>query len=113
MTHTQDKLDKCMHYTANGLVWTLMLGSQIAYAQSAGIGGAFSGVTEIFRSIANLLIFEWGYYIGIISLAIQGYRWKTGKIGLNELLTWAFGIVLVFFAPAIVTEIKSRSSGVV
>ena len=62
----------------------------------------FGGVTDFLRNIANLLIMEWGYYIGIITLAIQGYRWKIGSIDLMQLGGWGLGIGLVFFAPNIV-----------
>jgi len=72
----------------------------------------FSGVTEFLKSIANLLILEWGYYIGIITLAIQGYRWKTGRIDLMELGGWGLGIGLVFFAPNIVADLKSHAGSI-
>jgi len=71
-----------------------------------------SGVTDFLRSIANLLILEWGYYIGIITLAIQGYRWKTGRIDLMELGGWGLGIGLVFFAPNIVSDLKSHAGSI-
>ncbi|WP_017166688.1 TrbC/VirB2 family protein, partial [Xanthomonas phaseoli] len=63
------------------------------------------------KSITQLLIYEWGYYIGIITLAIQGYRWKSGRIDLMTLGGWGLGIGLVFFAPNIVADLKARSSG--
>lgn len=71
----------------------------------------FGGVTEFLKSITSLLIFEWGYYIGIITLAIQGYRWKTGRIDLMQLGGWGLGIALVLFAPNIVGDLKSRAGG--
>ena len=71
----------------------------------------FGGLTEILKTIVNLVIFEWGYYIGIITLAVQGYRWKTGRIDLMQLGGWGFGIALVFFAPNIVGELRSKAGG--
>ncbi|RWA37002.1 TrbC/VirB2 family protein [Xylella fastidiosa] len=104
-----DKVDVLLSYTAHALMFTLMFLPQFAYAQDAS--GTFSGITAFLRSITNLLIYEWGYYIGIITLAIQGYRWKTGRIDLMQLGGWGLGIGLVFFAPNIVSDLKSRSSG--
>lgn len=83
-----------------------ILAPEYAWAADAS---PFSGVTDFLRSIANLLILEWGYYIGIITLAIQGYRWKTGRIDLMELGGWGLGIGLVFFAPNIVSDLKTHA----
>lgn len=84
---------------------------QLAHAQS--VGGTFGGITDFLKSIAQLLIYEWGYYIGIITLAIQGYRWKTGRIDLMQLGGWGLGIALVFFAPNIVSDLRARSGGAI
>jgi len=78
----------------------------------AADASSFSGVTDFLHSIANLLIMEWGYYIGIITLAIQGYRWKTGRIDLMELGGWGLGIGLVFFAPNIVSDLRSHAGSI-
>jgi len=83
----------------------------LAHAQS--IGGTFGGITDFLKAIAQLLIYEWGYYIGIITLAIQGYRWKTGRIDLMQLGGWGLGIALVFFAPNIVSDLRARSGGAI
>ncbi|AMV01002.1 MULTISPECIES: TrbC/VirB2 family protein [Xanthomonas] len=104
-----DKVDKALGLTANALVMALVFLPQLAYAQDAG--GTFGGITAFLKSITQLLIYEWGYYIGIITLAIQGYRWKTGRIDLMTLGGWGLGIGLVFFAPNIVSDLKARSSG--
>lgn len=82
---------------------------EMAYAADAS---PFGGVTDFLHSIANLLILDWGYYIGIITLAIQGYRWKTGRIDLMELGGWGMGIGLVFFAPNIVADLKSHAGAI-
>ncbi|WP_017161280.1 TrbC/VirB2 family protein [Xanthomonas phaseoli] len=103
-----DKVDKALGLTANALVMALVFLPQLAYAQDAG--GTFGGITAL-KSITQLLIYDWGYYIGIITLAIQGYRWKTGRIDLMQLGGWGLGIGLVFFAPNIVSDLKARSSG--
>lgn len=76
-----------------------------------GSSQAFNGITQFLKDIAQLLIFEWGYYIGVITLAIQGYRWKTGRIDLMQLGGWGLGIGIVLFAPNIVSELKSHSGG--
>lgn len=107
-----DKVDRALALTVNVLVIAFVLLPQIAHAQAAGgTGGAFGGITAFLKSITQLLIYEWGYYIGIITLAIQGYRWKTGRIDLLQLGGWGLGIGLVFFAPNIVSDLRARSSG--
>ena len=106
-----DSLDKWLSGLANLMMILLVISPQLAIAQTAG--SAFGGITEFLRSITNLLIFEWGYYIGIITLAIQGYRWKTGRIDIMTLGGWGLGIALVFFAPNIVGDIRNRSGGAI
>lgn len=66
-----DKVDRVLDLTANALVMALVFLPQLAHAQDAG--GTFGGITAFLKSITQLLIYEWGYYIGIITLAIQGY----------------------------------------
>ena len=105
----EDRIDQVLNITVNLVVISFILLPQFAYAQTAP--GAFDGITAFLKSITQLLIYEWGYYIGIITLAIQGYRWKTGRIDLMTLGGWGLGIGLVFFAPSIVSDIKSRSGG--
>lgn len=107
-----DKVDKWLAVTANTLVLTLILLPDLAQAQVSDTG-AFGGITAFLKSITTLLIYEWGYYIGIITLAIQGYRWKSGRIDLMTLGGWGLGIGLVFFAPNIVNDLKSRSAGAI
>ncbi|AJP60181.2 type VI secretion protein (plasmid) [Pandoraea vervacti] len=99
-----------LELTVNLLVVAFVLLPGLANAQSAG-GGAFDGITQFLKSVTQLLIYEWGYYIGIITLAIQGYRWKTGRIDMMALGGWGLGIGLVFFAPNIVSDLKSRAGG--
>ena len=110
--HPNDRLE-CALTLAVNMVWIVfLLAPHIAHAQaSSGVGGTFGGITAFLKSITQLLIYEWGYYIGIITLAIQGYRWKTGRIDLMQLGGWGLGIGLVFFAPNIVSDLRSRSSG--
>ncbi|AKK24995.1 TrbC/VirB2 family protein [Pandoraea oxalativorans] len=109
-TPATDKMDRVLNCTAHVLMFALVFLPQFANAQSAG-GGAFDGITQFLKSITQLLIYEWGYYIGIITLAIQGYRWKTGRIDMMALGGWGLGIGLVFFAPNIVSDLKSRAGG--
>lgn len=88
----------------------MMLLPETAQAE-VGSSQAFGGITRFLKDIAQLLIFEWGYYIGIITLAIQGYRWKTGRIDFMQLGGWGLGIGIVLFAPNIVSELKSHAGG--
>jgi len=112
-TQQGDKLDTVLGFTVNTLVLSFLLLPELANAQFSGGGGtAFAGITEFLKGITNLLIFEWGYYIGIITLAIQGYRWKTGRIDMMQLGGWGLGIGLVFFAPNIVSDLRSRAGGI-
>lgn len=106
-----DKVDMALQLIVHILVIAFVLLPQIAHAQN--VGGTFGGITAFLKSITQLIIYEWGYYIGIITLAIQGYRWKTGRIDLMQLGGWGLGIGLVFFAPNIVSDLKARSSGAI
>lgn len=110
-TKKGDKLDAILSFTVNALVLSFILLPEFANAQVAG-ASTFGGLTAFLKSITNLLIFEWGYYIGIITLAVQGYRWKTGRIDLMQLGGWGLGIGLVFFAPNIVSDLKSRAGSI-
>jgi type IV secretion system protein VirB2 len=107
----EQKLDCVLGWTVNTVMLAVVLLPQLAHAQSAG--DTFGGITDFLKSITNLLIYEWGYYVGILTLAIQGYRWKTGRIDLLQLGGWGLGIGIVFFAPNIVTDLKERSAGTI
>lgn len=113
VTHQSTRQDKLAGYTAQAIVLGLLLLPGLANAQTADASGLFGGLTGILKSVVNLVIYEWGYYIGIITLAIQGYRWKTGRIDLMQLGGWGFGIALVFFAPNLVSSIRSAAGGAV
>lgn len=102
---------KAKQFAVNALIFGLLLLPGLASAQTADASGLFGGLTSILKSVVNLVIYEWGYYIGIITLAIQGYRWKTGRIDLMQLGGWGFGIALVFFAPNLVSSIRSAAGG--
>jgi len=108
-----DKLDIALDVTANVLMLALMIAPEFAQAQAVGSTAAFGGISDFLKMIANLLVFEWGYYIGIITLAIQGFRWKTGRIDLMTLGGWGLGIGIVFFAPSIVKDLRSRTAGTI
>ncbi len=105
------KVNRVLDLTGDAFMVALICLPQLAYAQD--VGGTFGGITAFLRSITQLLIYDWGYYIGIITLAIQGYRWKTGRIDLMQLGGWGLGIGLVFFAPNIVSDLKARSAGTI
>jgi type IV secretion system protein VirB2 len=106
-----DNLDKVLGYAVDGIVVAALLLPQLALA--AGASGVMTGVTEFLKTIVNLLIFEWGYYIGIATLAIQGYRYWTGHTTMMELGKWGLGVALVFFAPNIVQQFRQGASGTV
>lgn len=103
-----ERIDRLFNYLICILIFLL---PQFVYAQETteAAAGTFDGITAFLKSITKLLILEWGYYIGIITLAIQGYRWKTGRIDLMTLGGWGLGIALVFFAPNIVGDLKTRA----
>jgi type IV secretion system protein VirB2 len=101
--------NRFLHGLAIASLILLMCLPEVSYA--ADTAKTFGGITDFLKSITNLLIYEWGYYLGIITLAIQGYRWKTGRIDLMQLGGWGLGIGLVLFAPNIVGDLKSRSGG--
>lgn len=103
-----DRIDRVLDYGLQGVMCALVLLPGLANA-AAGTNETFGGITEFLKSIAHLLIFEWGYYIGIITLAIQGYRWKTGRIDLMQLGGWGLGIGIVLFAPSIVRDLRNRA----
>lgn len=108
-----DRVDRVLNHVANGLFLFLVLAPELAMAQSgaASASGMMGGVTSFLRGFVNLIIFEWGYYIGIATLAIQGYRWKTGHANLMDLGKWGLGVSLIFFAPNIVDQLRANSSG--
>lgn len=109
---TSDWLKLVSSVFANSFLFLIMASPELAFAQQTPTS-PFGGITDFLKSIANLLIFEWGYYLGIITLGIQGYRWKTGRIDLMQLGGWGLGIGLVFFAPNIVADLRSRAGGIV
>lgn len=106
---SHEKFDRMLQSLVNVSMVVFLLLPEFAHAQS--VGGPFGGITDFLKTITQLVIYEWGYYIGIITLAIQGYRWKTGRIDLMQLGGWGLGIALVFFAPNIVSDLRARSAG--
>ena len=106
---SHERVDRLLQLIAEIALILFLILPPLAYAQN--VGGPFGGITAFLKSITQLLIYEWGYYIGIITLAIQGYRWKTGRIDLMQLGGWGLGIALVFFAPNIVSDLRSRAGG--
>lgn len=106
-----DRFDKILGYAADGIVVAALLLPQLALAADAS--GIMSGVTAFLKTLVNLLIFEWGYYIGIATLAVKGYRYWTGHTTLADLGTWGVGVALVFFAPNIVQQFRQGASGTV
>lgn len=112
ITTISERNDKILSVIANSLLLVLLFAPELAQAQTTSTTStALSGITVTLKGVAQAVIFDWGYYIGIISLGIQGYRWKMGRIDTMHLVQWGLGISLVFFAPNIVTDLKSRSQG--
>src|SRR5437868_1284013 len=84
-----DFIDMLLNGSAHVLMMAMVLLPPLAHAQ--GAAGVGDGVTQLLKTVVNLVVFEWGYYLGIILLAIQGYRWKTGRCDLMDLGKWALG----------------------
>ncbi|MEW4339650.1 TrbC/VirB2 family protein [Chromobacterium vaccinii] len=97
-------------WVAPSLALILMLTPCAAMADGVGIADMFAPVTSMLKEIVNLLIFTWGYYLGILALAVQGIRCWQGKIGLDRLGIWAIGITIVFFAPNLVSYWKNKAA---
>ncbi|WP_052688458.1 TrbC/VirB2 family protein [Xanthomonas albilineans] len=105
--YTQVSVSKAVAVSAMVM---LLLIPELAFAQDMA-SGAFGGITSFLKSITQLLIYEWGYYIGIITLGIQAYRLKAGRIDWTTMGVWALGIFTLFFAPNIVSAIRAGSQG--
>ncbi|MCC7005105.1 MAG: TrbC/VirB2 family protein [Ottowia sp.] len=95
-------MNKQLHVTVVSLMMvTALLTPELAMAQS------FSPVTSFLRNIVQFVIFDAGYYIGALALAIVGYKFKAGEINMMNALRVVIGIFLVFFAPNLVATIRS------
>lgn len=92
---------------------TLLLGSLFSISLLPEVANAalnFSSLTNLFKDVVSFLIFDIGYYLGILAIVITGYKAKSGHISWSS-FGWAVaGIFLVFFAPNIVTEIKNGAA---
>lgn len=106
-----DRSSTALLIAAQVLVLSSLLLPEIAQAQA--VGGPFGGITDFLKSLVTMLIFDWGYYLGIAALAIQGFRCWTGRIDMMDLGVSVLGIGLVFFAPNIVADLRARSSGTI
>lgn len=82
----------------------------VALAQTSG-SSALDGITNFMKMIVNLLIFEWGKYIAILTLAFNAFRLKGGKISWMDFGGWLAGCLVLFFAPDIVDMLMSNSKG--
>lgn len=70
----------------------------------------FSSVKNLLKDIVSFLIFDIGYYLGILAIVVQGFRAKSGRVEWSTFGWTVAGVFLVFFAPNIVTEIKSGAA---
>ena len=70
----------------------------------------FSSVKNLLKDIVSFLIFDIGYYLGILAIVVQGFRAKSGRVEWSTFGWTVAGVFLVFFAPNIVAEIKSGAA---
>lgn len=101
----QDWTAKAEKYFLFGSLLTFSLLPEFANADMD-----FSALTNLAKSVVTFLIFDLGYYIGIAAIAIQGLRAKSGRISWAEFIATGIGVFIVFFAPNIVTTIKSGAA---
>jgi type IV secretion system protein VirB2 len=88
------------------LVLAAIFMPELAHAQVADLGG-LAQVGGFLKSIVNLVIFEWGYYIAILALAITFGLLFRGHLSLGAALWCCVGIIGFFFSPSIVSSIKN------
>ena len=69
-----------------------------------------SSVKNLLKDIVSFLIFDIGYYLGILAIVVQGFRAKSGRVEWATFGWTVAGVFLVFFAPNIVAEIKSGAA---
>ena len=92
---------------------TLVLGSLLSLSVLPDVANAamdFSSVTNLLKDVVSFLIFDIGYYLGILAIVVQGFRAKSGRVEWSTFGWTIAGVFLVFFAPNIVGEIKSGAS---
>lgn len=88
-----------------GSLFSLSLLPEFAYAAMD-----FSSVKNLLKDIVSFLIFDIGYYLGILAIVVQGFRAKSGRVEWSTFGWTVAGVFLVFFAPNIVAEIKSGAA---
>ncbi|MBU5224240.1 TrbC/VirB2 family protein, partial [Vibrio cholerae] len=62
---------------------TLLIGSLISISLLPEVANAalnFSSLTNLAKDIVSFLIFDIGYYLGILAIVITGYKAKSGHI---------------------------------
>ena len=69
-----------------------------------------SSVKNLLKDVVSFLIFDIGYYLGILAIVVQGFRAKSGRVEWSTFGWTVAGVFLVFFAPNIVAEIKSGAA---
>ena len=69
-----------------------------------------SSVKNLLKDVVSFLIFDIGYYLGILAIVVQGFRAKSGRVEWATFGWTVAGVFLVFFAPNIVAEIKSGAA---
>ncbi|RMO85325.1 hypothetical protein ALQ34_00448 [Pseudomonas syringae pv. maculicola] len=91
----------------------VVLGSLFSLSVLPEIANAtmdFSSVKNLLKDIVSFLIFDIGYYLGILAIVVQGFRAKSGRVEWSTFGWTVAGVFLVFFAPNIVGEIKSGAA---
>lgn len=91
----------------------VVLGSLFSLSVLPEIANAamdFSSVKNLLKDIVSFLIFDIGYYLGILAIVVQGFRAKSGRVEWSTFGWTVAGVFLVFFAPNIVAEIKSGAA---
>ncbi|NWD80912.1 TrbC/VirB2 family protein [Pseudomonas reactans] len=87
-----------------------VLGSLALLPEFANAAMDFSSVKNLLKDIVSFLIFDIGYYLGILAIVVQGFRAKSGRVEWSTFGWTVAGVFLVFFAPNIVAEIKSGAA---
>ncbi|UZO95031.1 VirB family protein (plasmid) [Roseomonas mucosa] len=88
--------------TAFALVAAMVLTAEPAYAQASGGGG---DITTFLQNLVNLVTGTAGKLIAILAIAVTGILKMLGVASMRTLATVIFGVMLVFSASWIVSQI--------
>ena len=106
--------NKVWHISASKLAVCLGLlaaaqfvGTDLALAQSGGVGGAFAPVQTVFQAIVDFISGPIGRLFAIIAVMALGFLAFAGRLSWFLAGGVILGIGLVFGAPSIVDELIS------